>query len=279
MKRQLLRISSCGASVLVRSNNPEDIEKLIKSDFLYRYIPEIKIDQLGNKTDATLDLKRGASRIMLKYPRAEYRNKSVDVNDVLSLAEYLLERARQSRGYYCMHGAAVEVRGKAIIFWGGASGMGKTALAKYFSKQADCIWFSDEKVVIDLKHSTVVGGVGSAYFNKGEKNVYDKLALRKKMELPIAMFVYPFVTSVPNKLTWDRWTSEKFDWHLFEEMNRKIRGTSRRVFSNIEPLPPLDDMTLARKRNALIGNMAKRMPCYYAQGEAKAIAAAIRNNI
>lgn len=264
---------------MVRSDSSGDIEKLIKSDFLYRYIPDVKIDRLGIIVDANLFIKKGVRRISLKYPRAIYQNKSFDIKDVISLIEYLLERARQTRGFYCMHGAAVEFKGRAIIFWGGASGMGKTTLAKYFSGQADCIWFADERLVIDLRRATVVGGVNSAYFKKGEKNVYEKLALRDKIVLPIAMFVYPFVATGPNKTSWIKWTSEKFDWHLFEEMNRKIRGTSRRVFFNNEPLPSLDEMPLARKRNALISSLTKNIPCYFAQGEAEGIIATIRNNM
>jgi len=279
MRIYSLKISSCGASILVVSSNQRDLKKLETSEFLQHYIPEAKIKKSAVRVDAVLMLKRGENKLVLEYPKMEYRSKSYVDNDIVSLAEYLLERARQDRGYYCIHGAATEVSGKAIIFWGGASGMGKTTLAKYFRDSAKGVWFADEKVVIDLKRRIVVGGLSSAYYNKGAQIIHEKLMPRSKSVLPIAMFVYPFVTAGHGKLRWVRWSKEKFDWHLFEELNRKIRGTSRRIFNNQEPVMSLDDLPLALRRNRLISEIVKKKPCFYAQGSARDIITEIEKNL
>ncbi|MFA6593905.1 MAG: hypothetical protein WCT16_01480 [Candidatus Buchananbacteria bacterium] len=284
MLKSSLVIKSAGAAIEISSQNKKDIVKLKKSTFLKRYIPDGQIvtdmvmDQ--KKVDCRLVLHGGSEKLKLNYPQADYYTKKYNEKDIVSLAEYLLERARQERGIFCVHGSACVVNDQAIIFWGGASGMGKTSLSHDLGRKQWAKWYGDEKILIDLRRKTVCGRVATAYIKNGQKNIYQSIIGNFSPSIPIAFFVYPFLFKNSNdRLTWVRWPKEKFYWHLFEELNRKIRATSRRLFNNQEPIMPIDTIELARRRNVLIRGLIKTIPCYYTVGNSHLICGKIKSLI
>lgn len=275
MKKYYLTVKSFGAAVKVASLEKSWIKKLKNSKFLKRYVPCYEISKESKDAGCVLTLKSGYPRFYLEFPRATYSNLKYDEKDIVSLIEFLLECLRQKSGYYCMHSSSVAIGDRGVIFWGWASGLGKTRVVLSLVKNFGAKFFSDEKTLIDLKNVRMLGGVASVYLSK---NYFKKYHRNKKFydfALPcthtkIAFLVYPQV-SESKKLFIEKWSSEKLDWHLYEELSRKIRATSRRLFQNTLPVPPLDTPTLSKKRSLEIKKFIKKVPCYYMRGTEKQI--------
>jgi len=247
------------------------INRIINSKFLKCYIPGVEICLQEEKSDCELIIKKNKPKIELKYPKAVYNNNVFDEKDIISLIEYLLERSRQESGLYCIHGSACLIKGKAVIFWGGASGMGKTTLCEKLQEEYGANWFADEKIVINFSTGKVISWVDRAYL-KTDKGNFKKLDSKIIEPIPIAFFVYPILSHQScNKMIFDKWPKSKFRWHLFEELNRKIRATSRLFFSNNEPIMPLDTMDLARKRLSDLKKAINSFKCYFLSGNYKDI--------
>jgi len=73
----------------------------------------------------------------------------------------------------------------------------------------------------------------------------------------------------------ERWSSEKFEWHLYEELTRKIRATSRRLFKNSLPVPSLDTSIISQKRSSRVKEFVKFISCYYMSGTEEQISKGI----
>ena len=263
-------IKSLKSSIVVKSYRKKDIHLLKSSAFLRRYIPNVIISERASGEDCELVIKKGKDRIDVQYPRAIYYSDKFNEKDVISLAEYLLERARQESGLYCIHGSACMVEGRTVVFWGGASGMGKTTLCDKLQKYG-AVWFADEKIIIDSSNNQICGWINTAYL-KNKKNNFRQISAVDRQSIPIAFFIYPLLTDDScSKLIFDKWPSEKFQWHLFEEFNRKIRATSRLFFSSREPVLPIDTLALARKRVAVVKNIVKQSENYFARGNSENI--------
>lgn len=281
MKESSIVIKSNIARVRIHSAKSSDIEKVAQSEFLRRYIPQFEIVDSKQSVNCNLKIRTSAKKkFSLRYPTAEYFVPSYDEKDIVSFAEFLLERARQERGIYCIHSSSAVVKGSGVIFWGGASGMGKTRLTLKLSETKDCSFFSDEKTLIDLRKNIMCGGVSTAYLSKPHfKNTHGDMPFLERSHalsnIPIRFFVYPSVEEESKNLIVEQWSPEKFDWHLYEELSRKIRGTSRRIFSNTVPLPSLDTQELSEERSRAIKKYIKKVPCYFLKGSESAIIKAI----
>ena len=277
MKEYFVIVKSYNAAVRICSNNKSDIDQISQSLFLRRYIPQYEIFLYRRHFDCDLKIQHSRSKkFSLKYPVATYFVSTYNEKDIISFAEFLLERARQERGLYCIHSSAATVRGRGIIFWGGASGMGKTRLALTLANMKDCLFFSDEKTLIDLPHNMMRGGVATAYLSKShfQKTHGGKPFLehnRAPSDVPIRFFIYPYVEEQSKNIIVERWFPEKFNWHLYEELSRKIRGTSRRIFANTMPLPSLDTQKLSEDRSRAVKKYTKKIPCYFLKGSESSI--------
>ncbi len=278
MQKSTLIVNSAGAKIAVSSSGKDWLKKFVDSDFLQRYVPAVKITLHKNKTgaDCFLVLKRGGPRFSISYPRAIYQNKKFNEKDVITLLDFMLERAREERKVYCLHSSSISLGGEGIVFWGGASGMGKTRLMLAMSSKFGANFYSDEKTLINLQNNKMVGGARSAYLSKPHfKNRYGaRTFLDFKNNAgtpPIRLFVHPIVTD-SKKLAFERWPDEKFEWHLYEELSRKIRGTSRRLFKNTVPVPSLDTPALSKKRSLAVKKYTRKIPCYFMKGSENVIA-------
>lgn len=275
MKNYYLAVKSLDLAVKVVSSHVGWIKKLKNSKFLKRYIPSYEILDKYTKYGSRIVLKQGKSQFSLKFPNAIYSNSKYNEKDMVSIIEFLLERLRQERGYYCMHSSSVTIKNRGVIIWGWASGLGKTRLILNLVQNFGANFFSDEKTLIDFKNNLMVGGVQHAYLSKNyfrdvhqNKEFLNLAANCKPAE--IAFLVYPQV-SESEKIYIEKWSSEKLDWHLYEELSRKIRATSRRLFENEFPVTSLDTHILSKKRSAAVKNFALRIPCYYICGTEKQI--------
>ncbi|PIR66604.1 MAG: hypothetical protein COU51_03050 [Parcubacteria group bacterium CG10_big_fil_rev_8_21_14_0_10_36_14] len=279
MKNYYIIIKSLDSAVKVSSSYANWIEELKNSEFLKRYIPCYEILDKYKKYGSELVLKHGKPKFTLKFPNATYSNLKYDEKDAVSIVELLLERLRQENGYYCMHSSSVTIRNSGVIIWGWASGLGKTRLILNLVKDFGAKFFSDEKTLIDLKNNLMMGGVRQADFSKNyfknvhkSKKMLDSTTNCKPTEL--AFLVYPQV-SESKEIFIEKWSAEKLDWHLYEELSRKIRATSRRLFNNELPVSPLDTPVLSKKRSVAIKSFVQHMPCYYICGTEKQISGKI----
>ncbi len=265
-------------AIICLSGEKESIE-IIKNDvFLLAYIPSCEV-LLEEKSDYDCSVSISKSEenyIDIKYPIAEYKYKEFNVREVISLVEFMLERARQEKGVLCIHGACSLINNEAFITWGGATGMGKSSLALELSEQEGAEFYSDEKILIDINTFSVVGGINKLYLHTpywkekfGEKEYVD--IPFKNNSHPIKSFLYPCIVDGASKVIVEQWETSKFEWHLWEESCRKIRATSRRFFNYTESAQSLDNAKLSKKRIIFIKNLIKSIPCYYVSGDMKSV--------
>ena len=171
--------------------------------------------------------------------------------------------------------------GKVALVTGGASGMGKTRMALKISKNTNSSMYSDEKTILNLNKKLIQGGVNTAYLSKPFlKKMFDGDNYLKfninKSTIPINFFVYPYVEEEnTGKPIIEKWESDKFEWHLYEELSRKIRGTSRRFFNMSVPAQSLDTSLISKRRSDEIKHFTKEVPCYFMKGSEEQIEKAI----
>ncbi len=272
MRKCQLIINSVNANIIISTKERAWIEHLRHSLFLKRYIPAYKILNYKTATHCQLNLKRGTPSFSINFPHATYINKAYNDKDIVSIAELLLERARQEANNYCLHSSGVIIDGKGVIFWGGATGMGKTRLALRLARKFHAQIYSDEKTVVNLRDRVMLGGVRVAYLSKSYfkkhhrgQSFYYFSTDSNYCPVPIAFMIYPYVED-SSKIYYEKWGQTKFNWHLYEELSRKIRATSRRLFNNTLPVLSLDSLKLAQTRNKEIKYFTQKTPCYYMRG-------------
>jgi hypothetical protein len=263
------------ASAILKIVAEEDIlNQTVRDDFFVSYIPSAEIVE-SDTFDATIIVEKGAtSHIDIEYPVVKLTYASFHPKDLVSLAEYVLERSRQEKGIICVHGAGAIVDNKAVVSWGTATGMGKTTLALEIADNGN-EFYSDEKVLVDLINGTVVGRIANQYISNDywrKKYGNDKFRtpdnLSSNITYDIGLFVHAIVCNQLETMI-DNWTADKFFWHLYEESCRKIRGTSRMFFGFTTPIESLDTIELATKRIEWVREFTRKIPAIYFKGKAK----------
>lgn len=151
---------------------------------------------------------------------------------------------------------------------------GKTTLALELAKN-NGLFYSDEKLLIDLKNVKAVGRIKNQYLSNdywkekyGNSKYYEHENLAKDINYEIGLFVQPIICEqISYKL--DLWNENKFLWHLYEESSRKIRGTSRIFFDNTYPCMSLDTEALASNRLQLLKDFVIKIPAIYFNGNSE----------
>lgn len=267
-----LFIKSSKAIVKLVSDT-EIINKIKKDDFLESYIPSVELLDKA-KQDKTIIVKKSSNnKINISLNTITYFTKKINAKDIIAFVEYVLERIRQEKGIICIHGAGAVVNDKVVITWGTTTGMGKTTLALELAK--DNMFYSDEKILIDLKKMKTVGRIKNQYlsndywkekYGKDSYYCHDNTSVDK--EYDIALFVEPIICEQKDYVL-DIWSNEKFLWHLYEESSRKIRGTSRILFDNTHPIMSFDNEEIATNRLKLLKKFTKKINAIYYKGNIK----------
>lgn len=264
------------ASAIVKVITEKDIfHQIINNHFLDAYIPSVTVlkkDNIIDDVDAIITIeKTRENKIDINYPQIYYGCEQINLKDIITLIEFVLERSRQEKGIICIHGAGAIINNKLIVCWGTATGMGKTSLALKLAENGN-LFYSDEKILIDLKNKKAVGRIKKQYVSNnywknkyGENEYYVPTALSSDNLYEVGLFVQPIICDQDNYIL-DKWDEKKFLWHLYEEASRKIRGTSRVFFNNTYPAMPLDTQELALKRLNLIKEFTKTIPSIYFKG-------------
>lgn len=144
--------------------------------------------------------------------------------------------------------------------------MGKTSLAGKVARDFNGKFYADEKILIDLERGVMVGGVGTAYLKKDKKNSFTPINYNYDRPIPITILAYAYLADTASKLQVEKWSGDKLEWHLYEELCRKIRATSRRLNNGSLPVMSIDTPRLAQKRIVAVRKLAQKVPSYYLLG-------------
>ena len=230
-------------------------------EFIHEYVPMAKLSGEMTSIDAILNVHPGGRfSLELDYPQATIC--SDNDYEIIAFADYLLERARQERGTYCIHSAAAAKKGRGVVFFGSMPDLGKTCLAME-AAEAGFDFISDEKTLLSGKD--IVGGVQYINLRKPWQTGYGSgliqaseiFTLTERAEL--SLFVYPTCHV-------ERWSEEKAFWHLQEELSRKIRGISRYVNNMSLLAPSLDTEQLSAQRIAYAREISRTIPFFHIRG-------------
>lgn len=181
---------------------------------------------------------------------------------LIVVAGHCLEAVRQAAGRYLIHGSAVAVGSGATLFFGAASGIGKTSLAIALARQSGGLFLGDDKIIID-ESGMVLGGPDKVHLNKAVLG--DKLGLSENISVDakatqLSRLVMPVIQPGENiNVQIDQWDVEKTAFHLYEEASRSIRGVSKRVYNDTYALPSLDTRKLALRRSRAINKLASQV--------------------
>lgn len=273
-----LFLKSGGISLKLICENKKLLTKIIQNDFFEKYIPGFNMS-VDTYAMATLELlNEEVSFNFETFPEIKIGINGLNEKDIISLIELVFERARQEAGIYCIHSACSIYQNKAVIFWGGASGMGKTRLARLLADN-NGVFYSDEKTLINAHTLEVTGGVPYLYLDKkfwsnhiNNKNndSYYKTENSSIKSIPIGLFIYGFGID-GSDFSCDLWKPEKFEWHLYEELSRKIRAVSRRVKNGDITVPSIDSRQNGDSRIHNVRNITKTIPCYSLQGSPESV--------
>ena len=272
-----LYLSSGGVTVKVAFEDHELADKIINNDFLSKYIPDFSISKSSSYDVAVEFLKTEVYFEYDKYPKIKMGANGLSEKDIISLIELVFERARQEKGIFCIHSSCAIYRGKAVIFWGGASGMGKTRMARLLAE--DGMFYSDEKTLLNASSMEVVGGIHYTYMdkdfwkkqiNKKNDDSYYPIEAIISAPAPIALFVYGFGIN-GTEASEDLCKPDKLTWHLYEELGRKVRAISRRVCDGNKTVPSIDSQVNADQRIKYVQKVAEKIPCYSIQGSPESV--------
>lgn len=277
-------LESAGTTLAVKGPL-EIINDISKNPFLKEYIPNLIIVE---KPEGFFELEINKGQ-MFKFETDKNAfaritgilNRDFSITDLITVIEYCFELIRQRTGVYCIHASASCHNGKAIILMGGASGIGKTKVNYLLTKNHNFTFISDEKTLID-KNLNVVGGLNKIIINKAillKDGRIDSLKTEpNKNNIPIG-YIYQPITTKNGELFLDEWDCKKANFHIYEELSRKIRGTSRRINNFTFPLESMDTQAISEKRSEISRTISEKIPCATIYGSPEKVAKFISEKV
>jgi|TARA_Y100000310_G_C20600120_1_gene772571 hypothetical protein len=253
------------------SASPEKIVLISRDPFTFHYLPELKIDY-HESPDVFVEEREQVKPVILEYPHA-YISPTPDHRGLVSTCDYLLERARQEKwGTYLLNSSSVQMDGRAVVFFGGATNLGKTTSALELASR-NFEFFSDEKTLLHLDEAKLCGGSRSMPLRKkvlmdriGSKREFAPLEENSCTDPMLAMMILPHMDHGLVKPIHYQFEKADAFWHLNKEFARRIRGDTKFVGNFMYPLQSLDTEELSSKRVVAIRKLVERVPVYYFQG-------------
>ena len=247
------------------------IKKILNDDFTYHYLPEAKISQERNQEIFVEEVSED-SHLVMTYPKitVPFTN---DHRGLVSICDYLLERARQEKlGVYSLNSSSVQENGESIIFYGGATNLGKTSSALELAINGFEL-FSDEKTLLDLENQVLYGGSRSIALRKEvlQKKTDSKREFKKFNENScnnpnIKMLILPHLDhGLKSPISYKLDSMDSF-WHLNKELTRRIRGDTKFFGDYKYSIQSLDNEDLSYKRVEFVKALTEVVPTYYFQG-------------
>jgi hypothetical protein len=274
-------INSASSAVRVFADN-NLLRSIINNDFLSKYIPEVivsRTDKRRNIFQLTFQPSHITSLEFVSENKVcfNYQIEIVSIRDLISVIDYVLDFVRQKDGVYNIHASACSLNDKAIVFIGSVSGLGKTTLALNLCLNKGFKFIGDEKVLLS-EDMTVIGGVKTIEYNKNQlyktidNNYHNKDITNEKtinvetQNIALALIIQPMIVKNGNLFV-NKWEPIKSEWHLYEEMTRKIRGISRRVNNFSVPIPSIDTNDIAVRRSQFAKQLSKKIQCFDIGGD------------
>lgn len=259
-------------------------ENLKQFDFLRKYIPDSQILELEDyKKKVGLIIVDNCEELNFTFENSQGNlkcsiGKNLSLEAIIVVIDYCLEYQRQRNGVFCLHGSAVSLYGKGILILGGVSGLGKTTLALNLCLKYKAKFMGDDKVLIN-NQGLIIGGAKKIEFNKealfksvgAELNNKDVDELKEIIpiedkKIPINVVIQP--TILPGaKFQFEKWDISKSSFHLYEELSRKIRGTSKRISDSTYPLDSVDTKEIALMRSKFVNSFTQVTPFLSLKGD------------
>lgn len=291
-------LTSFNTSIIIDTNNLSLFEEIINFDFTYKYIPSVQLKKLSSEhiQDDFFHLKitdTSEENLHFQFEKTCATlvcslGLNVNLRDIVSVIDYCLDYVRQGAGVYNIHGSSVTKDDKGIIIIGSISGLGKTSLALNLCTQHGFKFVGDEKMLIS-SDGNIIGGAKMIEFNKpglfksvnpdlNNKKIEDlsKLISIEDASCRLSLVIQPLIVTGA-KLDVEEWPEIKTEWHLYEEMSRKIRGISRRISNFSYPLDSIDTFEIAQKRINTAKHISKQAKGYCIRGDLKSVMSEIIN--
>lgn len=252
-------------------------KSLISFDFFRKYIPDSQLIELNeDEKDVGLTVIDSVNDLDFSFDRGHgilkcFVDRNISLEAVIVVIDYCLEYQRQKNGVFCIHGSAVSLDGKGILILGGVSGLGKTTLALNLCLKHNAKFIGDDKVLVS-REGFIVGGAKKIEFNKtalfssvgAELNNKDIDKLQEIIQIEdtkiqISVVVQPSIFLGSN-FEFEKWDVSKASFHFYEELSRKIRGTSKRISNSTYPLDSLDTKEIALMRSDFVNILTKETP-------------------
>jgi hypothetical protein len=274
-----VRLINAGLKIDIITSNKVAFT-LKKEPFLYEYIPDLIIDSFSDNSNPDFIIKFYVSNhnsldIVDNIITINY-SKECSTKDIITLLEYGLEYCRQSKDIYCLHGSAVAKSEHAIIFLGQVSGIGKTSISLELVLNHKFQFLGDEKILLKyINNRLSVKSTNRLKFNKSyledysqinEKDFISKFCNISGNWIPLSLLIQPQICP-KGILLHDKFDPSKTEFHLYEEITRKIRGCSRRVNGFTEPLLSIDNYELSKKRSGFCKKLSLTIDSYHVVGD------------
>jgi hypothetical protein len=282
-----LTLTSAGAEIQI-SAKPIYLDAIKENDFLFQYVPDLEIAKEATQSTSKLELvEKDDTNFMIREDNQfvlNFNPKWTSIKDIISIIDYCFDKIRQGLGVYNIHSSACCKNNRTVLLMGGASGLGKTSVCFNLCLEDNYQFVSDEKTLIK-ENMEVVGGVKRVKLSKRhleenfpkELHDFDNSSNAIKFwegDSTLGLIVQPIV--VPQgKLIVNKWDILKSDWHLYEEMTRKIRGVSRRINNFELPVISLDSEDISKKRSKFAKVLASKVDCYDIYGDLKSVSSKI----
>lgn len=285
MNKISLNISEYFCEVII--DDQVFFDSFVGSQFWKVYCPDIVV---GTSIE-TYDVRIEISSLFTSFEYGPSTFKipllNLSVEDLITVVDFAFEPYRNSIGIYTLNSSSVISGDKAVIFFGGATGMGKTSLARYLSLKPDFNMYSDDKTILNLSSLKVVDGSNFIHKNKTslqtEFNATDsdhvEFDSETQKNINISLFVYGYTGEKEGFKESEIWDGAKLEWHLYEALTKRIRGVTRRICGGTISLPSLDTATLAEKRIKDLKKVSEEIKCLFIKGEPEFVYNQVLSNI
>jgi len=259
------------------------IKKIKNDKFTYHYLP----NGITSKGVADIEVieEKMDSNFKISYPSIRI-NSFEDHRGLVVACDYLMERARQNKlGIYSISSSSAHKNGTSVVFFGGATNLGKSSSAiKMVSKGFEI--YSDEKTLLDLENVVLYGGSKSIPLRKKilqeklNNHLDEFLEIERESICPkIGLMVIPHIDHGLNKAISYKMDPLDFFYHLNGEISKKIRGGTKFVDNFRVPLTSIDTDLLSQKRVNLVKSLTDVVSGYYIQGSLNQIAEIVQEKI
>ena len=248
-----------------------DLFNFVKnSEFWKIYAPDLYMVPEVERTDFLLSISTNFLEINFTNNVLEIPSENISPEDVITIVDYIYEAKRNTNGIYTLNSSVcIYQDSNGVILFGGSTAMGKTTLVRHMSSQDDFSMYSDDKVLLDLNGLKIINGSKYIHLNKtslitefNEAQDYVELKdVENTGDVKISLFVYGYLTQGFSEH--EIWPKEKFAWHIYEAVTKRIRGVTRRIGNGLLALPSIDTYELSKKRINDINKLCDSVQCLF----------------